>query len=580
VGVKRQIGHGAARAGLAGALALLLGGCFLSPQPLTTLERAAEAAADREAMFANQEPLRHPLTLREAFHRALAYNLDARVKVMEEALAHNDLDLSRLDLLPKAALNGAFLARNNVDASSSQSIATGQQSLVPSTSQDQSRWIADLTLSWNLLDFGVSYINARQQGDRILVVDEQRRKVIQTTLQDVRRAFWRAAGAQVLHGRIEQAIRATQNALPNARKVETEGLRSPVDSLRYQKALLDLIRQLESVKNLLDVSKIELAALINLPPGQRFTLAVPGPHGLRMRTLPMPVAAMEETALLLNPDIREQSYQARITADEVRKALLRLLPGVSLSLSPNYDSNSFLVNHEWVSVTARFGAYVNSLLIAPVLIQRAEQAELLANLRREAVSIAVLAKLHIAVEQYLAAAADYRRSTEIAEVDQRLYQQITNRAESDVQGDLERVSAQVSTVFSDLRRYQSFADAQAALGRIYAALGIDPAPENIEVLEINSVRRDILRVKAENEKRAPAQAQPEAAPQPTMIAQPSDERMPIDAPKFSWFPSRGATPPADARQEEAAMRATDERHPDNSVTVLEAPESPEAPAQP
>ena len=79
---------------------------------------------------------------------------------------------------------------------------------------------------------------------------------------------------------------------------------------------------------------------------------------------------------------------------------------------------------------------------------------------------------------------------------------------------------------------------------------------------------------------APAQAQPEAAPQPAMIAQPSDERMPIDAPKFSWFPSRGATPPADARQEEAAMRATDERHPDNSVTVLEAPESPEAPAQP
>ena len=81
--MKRQIGHGAARAGLAGVLALLLSGCFLSPQPLTTLERAAEAAADREAMFANQEPLTRPLTLREAFNRALAYNLDARVKVME-----------------------------------------------------------------------------------------------------------------------------------------------------------------------------------------------------------------------------------------------------------------------------------------------------------------------------------------------------------------------------------------------------------------------------------------------------------------------------------------------------------------
>ena len=39
----------------------------------------------------------------------------------------------------------------------------------------------------------------------------------------------------------------TQNALPAARKVETEGLQSPVDSLRYQKALLDLIGQLEAV---------------------------------------------------------------------------------------------------------------------------------------------------------------------------------------------------------------------------------------------------------------------------------------------------------------------------------------------
>jgi len=115
---------------------------------------------------------------------------------------------------------------------------------------------------------------------------------------------------------------------------------------------------------------------------------------------------------------------------------------------------------------------LNTLLTAPVTIARAENNELLVDTRREAVSMAVLAKLNIAYQQYLAATREYRRSADLAEVDQRLYQQIANRAITDTQGDLERISAQVSAVFSELRRYQSYADAQAALGRLYATLGL------------------------------------------------------------------------------------------------------------
>ncbi len=569
-------------------MALLLSGCFLTPHPLTYEERAAEAAADREAMFAGQEPLTRPLTLREAFRRAIFYNLDSHVKVLEEALAQNDLDLGVQDLLPKLAAHGAFLWRNNVNASSSTAIATGQQSLVPSTSEDRNRWVADLTLSWNTLDFGVSYLNARQQANRILVADEERRKVVQTTMQDVRRAFWRAAAAQALHGRIAAAIKASQDALPAARKVETEGLRSPIDSLRYQKALLDLNRQLESAQNLLDVSKIELASLINLPPGQHYTLAVPSTSTLRLRSVPMPIADMEETALLRNPDILQQSYQARISTDEVRKALLRLLPGIDLSVSPNFDSNSFLVNHEWVSATGRLTAYFNSLLAAPVLIRRADEAADVAQLRREAVSIGVLAKLHIAVEQYLAAASEYRRSTEVAEVDERLYQQISNRTVSDVQGDLERVSAQVSAVFSELRRYETYADAQAALGRIYATLGLDPAPDSVEILDITGVRQEVIRVKAENTKTPPVPARADASPPPGPVARPQDERLPLALPKLSWqLPSiggPGGAPSADPHQggSAAAAPAADATPaPESAVTaVVTASDAHQGPAQP
>jgi len=474
---------------------LALGGCAL-PHPLTDVERLAEEDRDRIGMFGNQEPLRHPLTLHEAFARALKYNLDGRVKLIEEALSQDDLDLSRYDLLPKAYISTPFTSRNNVNASSSQSIATGQQSLVPSTSTDQNDLSADLLISWNILDFGVSYFAARQQADRVLIGREERRKVVQILLQDVRRAFWRAASAQRLNRQIADSIQAAEAALPNARKVETEGLRSPVDSLRYQKALLDLIRQLEAARAQLAVSKTELAQLINLPLDQPYSLAVPGE--LRIKTVSLPIGQMEETALLLNPDIREFSYQKRISVDETRKALLKLLPGITLSYDPSFDSNSFLVNHQWATAGVRIGGYLSNLLTFPTTYRRAQDGETLADLKREAMSMAVLAKLHIAYQQYLDASKQFRRAQQVADVDQRLYEQIRNRNATDVGGDLERISAQVSAEMSQLQRYQSYAETQSALGRLYATMGIDPLPEGeVDTLDLVSLDRALRRTVAE-----------------------------------------------------------------------------------
>jgi outer membrane protein TolC len=393
-----------------------------------------------------------------------------------------------------------------------------------------------------------------------LIAEEQRRRVVQVLLQDVRRAYWRAASAQALSARIRTAIRDAEAALPAARKVESEGLRSPVDALRYQKALLDLLRQLESVQELLAVSKTELASLINLPPSQNYSLAVPRMLQLQIRS--MPVREMEETALLLNPDIREQSYQKRISVDETRKSILRLLPGITFTYSPNYDSNSFLTNHHWVAGAARLGGYLNTLLTAPVTIARAEDNELLVDTRREAVSMAVLAKLNIAYQQYLAATREYRRSADLAEVDQRLYQQIANRAITDTQGDLERISAQVSAVFSELRRYQSYADAQAALGRLYATLGLDPVAGEVETLEIAALSRAIRQAMADWQRgRVPAPPPPGAtmeqsrlAPDATSVAAvPRDERIAVEPPGTAAAPlmsalglGGGSTSPAPA----------------------------------
>ena len=77
---------------LIGAIAISIGvgGCAFVPHPLTDAERTAEASQDMADVFSAQEPLRHALTLEEAFARAMAYNLDERVKLMERHVAQRD----------------------------------------------------------------------------------------------------------------------------------------------------------------------------------------------------------------------------------------------------------------------------------------------------------------------------------------------------------------------------------------------------------------------------------------------------------------------------------------------------------
>ena len=117
---------------------------------------------------------------------ALKYNLDNRLKLMEQALAHRQLDMANFSLLPQLTANAGYSTRDNVYGSASEDLATGEQSLVPSTSQDQDYHTADLTFSWSLLDFGVSYFQAKQQADQTLILEERRRKVVQVMLQQVR----------------------------------------------------------------------------------------------------------------------------------------------------------------------------------------------------------------------------------------------------------------------------------------------------------------------------------------------------------------------------------------------------------
>jgi outer membrane protein TolC len=466
------------------AAAVLLAGCAITPKPLTDAERRAEAQTDLKSMFAGQEPLDHALSLPEAYRRATRYNLDRRVKLMEEAVAVDGLGVANMDMLPRLTADAGYLNRSNVLAQSSESILTGTQSLVPSTSTDSNRNVNGLNLSWNILDFGVSYFAARQGADRVLIAAERRRKVAQNLLRDVRSAYWRAAAAQVLSAQIDRSIKDAEAALATSRGVESEALRSPLDALRYQRALLDLLRQLEEVRHRLMISNTELAALINQPPGRVIVLDIPPEAQLTYEPLDAPIDRMEQVALVRNPDLRELSYQSRISANEVHKSILRLLPGISFVYGPQYDTNSFLVNNWWAEGAARVGWNLMSLVNGPRIIRQAKDSVKVVEAQREAIAMAVLTKLHLAYQAYLDAGKEYARARALAQVDERIYAQVANRTAAEAQGDLEPIVAGVASVASSLRRYESYSAMQAALGRLYDTVGIDIEVADLAKLDV------------------------------------------------------------------------------------------------
>ena len=473
--------------------AALLSGCAVQPQASTPEERKAALADERQAMFANQEAMSGPVTLDEAMARALKYNLDDRLKVMEEALAQRQLDLARWDMLPRLAADAGYGWRNNDLASSSRDESTGVQSLVPSTSSDRLHWTGDLNVSWNVLDFGVSYYTARQQADRVLIMHERQRKVVHLMMQQVRQAYWQAVGAQQLEAKVGPILTLTQQALDDTRKIEKENLQAPLETLSYQRQLLDILRQLEDVRSELAQAKPRLASIMNVAPGSEYSLATPA---FSMPKLPVDPNQMEETALVNRPELVEAGYNERIGLDETKKALAKLLPGINIELGTNYDSDSFLVNSHWQDAGLRVSWNLLNVLNAKNIRATAQAQYDIAHQQHLALNMAVLTQVQVAYRDYMGHKRQFELSDQLNTVDQRILTHTQNQAKSDAAGKLAEIRAQASAVMSELRLYQSYGALQNTYGQILATLGVDPLPETVTGYDLPTLRTAI----AEREK--------------------------------------------------------------------------------
>tara|TARA_Y100001951_G_C11291339_1_gene272381 strand:+ start:643 stop:2244 length:1602 start_codon:yes stop_codon:yes gene_type:complete len=476
---------------LLAASVLLINACTVTPTPLTAEEQRTIIQSDIEKMFVDQEALDEPITLEEALARALKYNLDHRLMLMEEVLRNNQLHLSRFDMLPTIALNSGYTTRSNELLNLSRDTGSGQLATDPSLSQDRNIGTANLNLSWNILDFGVSYFQAHQNADQYLIAVERRRRVVNQVVQQVRAAYWRAATAEPLFEQVRPLLEQARSALEDSRQVENQRLMPPLESLQYQKGLVEVVRELEGMEMDLAIAKSELASLMGLRPGEPFELALPPAEEMVSPTVNLSLDRMEELALLKRPELIEERYQQRFTADETRKALLRLFPSLTFSTGANYDTNSYLVNQSWSDAAARLTWNLMNLASGPSALRAARTAEEVAEMRRLSLSMAALTQVHVSYQQYLRASKSFERAQVLDDIEGRIFQTVSSAADNSAQSPLQRIRAEMAAIYAEVNSFRAYAEVHSAVANLYVSMGLDLLPDTVESHDIDVVAESI-----------------------------------------------------------------------------------------
>lgn len=466
----------------AGVAAIALAGCNTTPEALSSQDIAAHASQALSGVTQGQELPQGQIDLYEAMARALKYNLEHRVSMMEADLAREDYDLSRYDQLPQIVANAGYYSRNNESGSSSLSLLSGRESLEPSTSTEKDVLDADMTVSWNILDFGLSYVRAQQLGSEALIVEERRRKAIIQIMEDVHRAYWRAASAQRLTERLTSLENEVKQAFDSSRSLYQSRRTAPMPALSYQRELNDITAQAQKMQRELTLAKIELASLMNMAPGQAFSLSIPS-HMSRPKQLHMGLDDMISTALNHRPEMRESAYLIRIGEQEMKKALLESLPGLKLYAGGNQSSNDFLYNSDWTSVGAQASWNLMKVFTLDSRKSRANAQITLEQERALATAMAVMTQVNVARARYEFLQREYDTAATGTMVQSDILTQIETLSQSRSTSQQTLVRERMNTLISEARRDAIHAEMQESAAQIYTVLGYDPYASDIKGTE-------------------------------------------------------------------------------------------------
>jgi outer membrane protein TolC len=347
-------------------------------------------------------------------------------------------------------------------------------------SQEKAYNDGDITFSWNILDFALSYVRARQAADTYLIALETKRKTIQHIIEDTRTAYWRAVSCERLTKKLARIERRVKTAIVNARATGSSGAESPLTALTYERELVKIRQTAENIQHELSLARAQLAALIDLAPGTAFTLVddnISTPEVI----LGMDAGEMVAEAIFNRPEIREVAYQGRINEAEVVAAWLEILPGLKIYGADAFNDNHFLLHNNWASWG--LAASENLLKVVRLPAKRAAieaEGDVLKQ-KALAVTMVVMTQVHVSRIRYrhyleeLATAKDYLKAqTE-------LVRQLRAQATADLIGEQTLIREEMNELVGEVQRDIAHGNVQNAASNLLVSMGLDVQARDVDL---------------------------------------------------------------------------------------------------
>lgn len=291
-------------------------------------------------------------------------------------------------------------------------------------------------------------------------------------------------------------------ALDDSKQVQNQRVgKTPMESLSYQRELLDILRSLHTLESSLISAKVELAELMGLKPGIEFELADKVEKDYQIPELNMSLETMEVLALENRPELAESRYQERISEKELTAAKLKMLPGINLSTSLSYENSDYLLNNDWYSYGANVSWNLLNVFKASTNNKVAKTQIEVAKEQKLALSMAVLSQVHLSIVKFNQAKKEYLLSKDYLTVADDIYTLTQVENDLNVNGRLILIKEKLNNILATLRYSSSYANVQNSYGRIFASLGIDDknsskvlVKEEVQKVEQNQNSAPVLEV--------------------------------------------------------------------------------------
>lgn len=446
----------------------LVTGCGTS---LPTWEKLRQINSDKDLEIIDERtpPLPQKLCLEEIIAIALEKNLDLEIKRKEFSVQCHNTMREQLRMLPQLIAHQELSIRNNDLIVASKSVDPLVPPAPPSISTNRGVNRRDIVGTLNILDFGLAYFKARQEGHRSYISAIEYYRAEQSIIMEICQQFWRAVAAKAAIDGSQDVLLEAEIFQEKIRKQMDERFVSRNSALKNISDLITLqIRFDEDRREYFD-AMMKLNQLMGRPYHCDFELCydLSRPTALDLED----IIVLEDVALTHRLELYTRDAEEQVAADEVRYALWQMIPGVEAFVGSYFDSNTFLTYNHWIVAGAQ--ATWNLLRLPSFYFDKlsAERRRDVARANRLALSVAVLSQVRLAYILYNESYRQYENSKLLEDTNDELLGSIEGQYLGGAVSAGEVLQTKAQTLTAKINALKAYGNMQIDLEKLNQAMG-------------------------------------------------------------------------------------------------------------